>query len=222
MGYLSSLRTGAATGVAAKYLAPPNATTLGVIGPGWQATFQVEAVAHACRIERIVVFGRTPKRRKQFIKQMSQIVEADWREASSVEEVEGESDIIVVSTNSTTPVADGKNLKAESLVASIGANGAFKHEVSGNLIRQMDVIVADDVAAARVDSGDLIDACQSGIARWEDVVPLERFVGSGAPQPRPKRIFFQSNGIADEDLAVGCYVLEQAKRKLKPRQVTEI
>ena len=46
----------------------------------------------------------------------------------------------------------------------------------------MDLIVADDVAAARVDSGDLIDACQSGIARWEDVVPLERFVGSGAPQ----------------------------------------
>ena len=189
MGYLSSLRTGAATGVAAKYLAPPNANTLGVIGPGWQATFQVEAVAHACRIKRIVVFGRTPKRRTHFIKQMSQIVEADWREASSVEEVEGESDILVVSTNSTTPVADGKNLKEDVLVASIGANGAFKHEVSGNLIRQMDLIVADDVAAARVDSGDLIDACQSGIARWEDVVPLERFVGSDAAQPRPKNLF---------------------------------
>jgi ornithine cyclodeaminase/alanine dehydrogenase-like protein (mu-crystallin family) len=222
MGYLSSLRTGAATGVAAKNLAPANARTLGVIGPGWQATFQVEAVAHACQIERIVVFGRTPKRRKQFIKQMSQIVQAEWREASSVEEVESESDILVVSTNSTTPVADGKNLKEEVLVASIGANGAVKHEVSGNLIRQMDLIVVDDVAAARTDSGDLIDACQFGIARWDDIVPLEKLVGSGAPQPRPKRIFFQSNGIADEDLAVGRYVLEQAKRKLKLRQITEI
>jgi ornithine cyclodeaminase/alanine dehydrogenase-like protein (mu-crystallin family) len=222
MGYLSSLRTGAATGVAAKYLAPPNANTLGVIGPGWQATFQVEAVANACRIERIVVFGRTPKRRKEFIRTMSKIVEAEWHEASSVEEVERESDIVIVSTDSTIPVADGKNLRDETLVASIGANAAVKHEVSGNLIRQMDLIVTDDVAAAKADSGDLIDACQSGSARWEDVIPLEKIVASGAPQPRSKRIFFQSNGIADEDLAVGRYVLEQAKRKLKLRQVTEI
>jgi len=54
-------------------------------------------------------------------------------------------------------------------------------------------------------------------------VPLEKFVAEGAPQPRPKRIFFQSNGIADEDLAVGKYVLDQAKlKKLKMRNVTEI
>src|ERR687892_511532 len=67
MGYLSSLRTGAATGIAAKYLAPTNLKTLGVIGPGWQATFQVEAVANVCPIQRVVVWGRTPKRRKDFI-----------------------------------------------------------------------------------------------------------------------------------------------------------
>ena len=57
MGYLSSLRTGAATGVAAKYLAPATAKTVGLIGPGWQAAFQVEAIASACRIERVIVFG---------------------------------------------------------------------------------------------------------------------------------------------------------------------
>jgi ornithine cyclodeaminase/alanine dehydrogenase-like protein (mu-crystallin family) len=222
MGYLSSLRTGAATGVAAKYLAPTNSKTLGIIGPGWQATFQVEAVAHACRIERVVVFGRTPKRRKQFIKEMSKIVQAEWQEASSVEGVEDESDILVVSTDSTTAVADGKNLKGDVLVASIGANAAVKHEVSGNLIRQMDLIVTDDVAAAKTDSGDLIAASQSGTIAWDDVAPLEKIVASGPPQPRPRKNFFQSNGIADEDLAVGRYVLEQAKRKLKLRQVTEI
>src|SRR5512145_3399135 len=87
MGYLSSLRTGAATGVAAKYLAPANAKTLGVIGPGWQATFQVEAVAGTCPIERVVVWGRTPKRRKDFIKQMSKLIKAEWREAVSVSDV---------------------------------------------------------------------------------------------------------------------------------------
>jgi len=48
---------------------------------------------------------------------------------------------------------------------------------------------------------DLVD--QTGIPRWEDILPLEKIVAEGVPQPRPKRIFFQSNGIADEDLAVG-------------------
>jgi ornithine cyclodeaminase/alanine dehydrogenase-like protein (mu-crystallin family) len=222
MGYLSSLRTGAATGVAAKYLAPASSKTLGVIGPGWQATFQVEAVARACPIQRFVVYGRTPKRRQEFVKQMSKIVHGQWHQASSVDEVEGESDILVVSTDATTPVTDGKNLKDQVLVASIGANSASKHEVSSTLIGQMDLIVADDVEAARVDSGDLMDASRSGILSWEDVAPLEKFVGGGSPEPRPDKILFQSNGIADEDLAVSRYVFEQAKRKAKPRRVSEI
>jgi ornithine cyclodeaminase/alanine dehydrogenase-like protein (mu-crystallin family) len=52
---------------------------------------------------------------------------------------------------------------------------------------------------------------------------LANIVAEGVPQPRPKRIFFQSNGIADEDLAVGRYVLEQAqKKKLKMKRITEI
>ena len=223
MGYLSSLRTGAATGVATKYLAPSNTKTLGVIGPGWQATFQVEAVANACPIESVVVFGRTPKRRKEFIRQMSKVVKADWKEVDSLDEVEAVSDILVVSTDSSSPVAQGTNLKEEVLVASIGANQAVKHEVSTTLIRKMDFIVTDDLPTAKGDSGDLIAACQSRIARWEDIVPLEKIVADGAPQPRPKRILFQSNGVADEDLAVGRYVLEQAKRKkVKLKGVAEI
>jgi ornithine cyclodeaminase/alanine dehydrogenase-like protein (mu-crystallin family) len=223
MGYLSSLRTGAATGVAAKYLAPSSTKTLGVIGPGWQATFQVEAVAKACPIESVVVFGRTPKRRKEFTRQMSKVVKADWKEVDSVDEVEAASDILVVSTDSSSPVAEGTNLKEEVLVASIGANQAVKHEVSTALIRKMDFIVTDDLPTAKGDSGDLIAACQSRITRWEDILPLEQIVVGGAPQPRPKRILFQSNGIADEDLAVGLYVLEQAKRKkVKLKSLAEI
>lgn len=223
MGYLSSLRTGAATGVAARYLAPQNPKTLGVIGPGWQATFQVEAIANACPIQKIVVFGRTPKKRSQFIKQMGKSVKAEWAETSSVDEVEAESDILVVSTDSTTPVALGANLKEEVLVASIGANQAVKHEVSNDLIGCMDSIVTDDLGTAQGDSGDLIAACAAGITSWDKILPLEKIVAAGAPTPRPKRILFQSNGIADEDLAVGTYVLQQAKRKkLKVRRVTEI
>jgi ornithine cyclodeaminase len=223
MGYMSSLRTGAATGVAAKYLAPPNAKALGVIGPGWQATFQVEAVARACPIERVVVFGRAANKRKEFIRQMKKVVDVNWQERDSVEEVQSEADILVVATDSSTPVAFGKALKNEVLVASIGANQPVKHEISDDLIRQMDFIVTDDLATAKGDSGDLIAACEAGITSWEAVTPLQNVLAQGAPRPRPKRILFQSNGIADEDLAVGRYVLEQVKKKkVKVRQVSEI
>jgi ornithine cyclodeaminase/alanine dehydrogenase-like protein (mu-crystallin family) len=223
MGYMSSLRTGAATGVAARHLAPAHARTLGVIGPGWQATFQLEAVACACPIERVVVYGRAAKKRKEFIRQMGKVIGADWQETDSVEQVESESDILIVATDSSTPVSSGKTLKNEVLVASIGANQPVKHEISNDLIRQMDYIVTDDLPTARSDSGDLIAACEAGITGWEAIIPLQKVVAEGAPRPRPKRILFQSNGIADEDLAVGRYVLQQAKKKkIKARRVTEI
>jgi ornithine cyclodeaminase len=223
MGYLSSLRTGAATGVAAKYLSPANSKVLGIIGPGWQAMFQAEAVAKTCAIEQVVVWGRTPKGRKDFIREMRKVVKADWREVDTVDHVEALSDILVVATNASTPVATGMSLKNEVLVVSIGANSKVKHEVSNNLIRRMDLIITDDIAAAKADSGDLLEACQTGIARWEDIVPLEKIVAEGVPQPRPKQIFFQSNGIADEDLAVGKYVFDRAKRKkLRLKKVAEI
>ena len=223
MGYLSSLRTGAATGVAAKYLAPASSKVLGIIGPGWQATFQVEAIAETCPIEQVVIYGRTPKRRKEFIKKMSKVVRADWKEIDSVDEAEAVSDILVVSTDSATPIAAGIALKDEIFVASIGANATVKHEVSSNLIRRMDLAVTDDLAAAKADSGDLVEACQTRITRWDDILPLEKIVAEGPPRPRPRRILFQSNGIADEDLAVGKYVLDQARRKkMKLRSIREI
>jgi ornithine cyclodeaminase len=223
MGYLSSLRTGAATGVAAKYLAPASSKVLGIIGPGWQATFQVQAIAETCPIEQVVIYGRTPKRRKEFIKKMSKVVRADWKEIDSVDEAEAVSDILVVSTDSATPIAAGTALKDEIFVASIGANATVKHEVSSNLIRRMDLAVTDDLAAAKADSGDLVEACQTRITRWDDILPLEKIVAEGPPRPRPRRILFQSNGIADEDLAVGKYVLDQARRKkMKLRSIREI
>ena len=142
---------------------------------------------------------------------MSKVVKANWKEAETVDEVEAASDILVVRRTLRRPWLRA-SLKEDVLVASIGANAVVKHEVSDNLIRHMDLIVTDDLPAARADSGDLIAACQSRIARWDDILPLEKTVADGVPQPRPKESF-QSNGIADEDLAVGRYVLEQAKKK---------
>lgn len=222
-GYLSSLRTGAASGVAAKYLAPAGSETIGLIGPGWQATFQLEAILPFCPVKRILVFGRHAERRTKFIREMRKKFTVEFGEVESVEEIETRSDIVVLATDSSTPLIHGSRLKDEVLVVTMGANQAVKHEVSGELIQRMDLVVTDDLPTAQTDSGDLIDACKSGLLGWEDIVPLERVVAGGRFADRPKRILFQSNGIADEDLAVCRDVVERAKRKkLKLRRVTEI
>ena len=150
-------------------------------------------------------------------------VRVEWKEAASIEEVEAESDILVVATDSSSAVTYGSRLKDEVLVISMGANQPVKHEVSVELIRKMDLIVTDDLATAQGDSGDLIAACGAGIIRWEDVIPLEKTIQGGLAENRPKKILFQSNGIADEDLAVGRYVFEQVKRKkIKARKIAEV
>ena len=221
--YLSSLRTGAASGVAAKYLAPRKAEVMGIIGPGWQATFQVEAIVGASPVQRVLVFGRNPKKTRRFISQMKNAVPVELVESSSMREVEERADIFVLATDSTSPLTDGSGLKDEVLVITMGANQPVKHEVSVDLIRRMDLVVTDDIPTAQHDSGDLIAACESGILRWEDVVPLDRIVYSGRSEDHPRRILFQSNGIADEDLAVGRYVLGQVRRKnLRLKRILEI
>lgn len=211
--YLSSLRTGAASGVAAKRLAPGNTGVLGLIGTGKQATFQLEAIARTYPFKRALVFGRNEKKRREFITRMGKVLSTDLRESSSIEEIEQESDIIVLATNSTSAVMDGSRIKEAVLIITMGANSSSRHEVSTELIRRMDLVVTDDLPTAKTGSGDLIAACDSGILKWEDVVPLERIVSGERVTLHPQRILFQSNGIADEDLAVGRYVLDQVRRK---------
>ena len=211
--YLAPLRTGATSGVAAKYLAPSAAQVLGVIGPGHQAIFQAEAVVLSAPVHTVLVYGRNAARRKRFISAMRRKIGAEFKETSSLEEIEAQSDIIVLATLSKAPILEGNLLKDDVLVISIGANQAVKREVSNNLIRRMDLIVTDDVPTAQMDSGDLIAAHDAGIVDWEKVLPLDRVVVEHDPINRPRKILFQSNGIADDALAVSHYVLNAIRRK---------
>jgi ornithine cyclodeaminase/alanine dehydrogenase-like protein (mu-crystallin family) len=144
---------------------------------------------------------------------MSKIIPVELKESPSIEAVEQESDIFVLATDSTTSITDGSHLKHEVLVITMGANATVKHEVSTDLIQRMDLVVTDDIPTAQYGSGDLVDACESGLTQWEDVIPLERIVSGEGPTSHGKRILFQSNGIADEDLAVARYVWDQVQKK---------
>lgn len=211
--YLAPLRTGATSGIAAKYLAPPRPQVLGVIGPGRQAAFQVEAIVLSAPVQTVLVYGRNETRRKRFIRTMRRKLHVEFREAFSLEDIEAQSDIIVLATLSKTPILDGNFLQHDVLVISIGANQPVKREVSNDLIRRMDLIVTDDIPTAQIDSGDLMAAHDAGIIDWRNVVPLDKVIVKHKPIHPHRKVLFQSNGIADDALAVSYYVLNAIRRK---------
>ena len=120
---LGQVRTGAAIGVAAKHLARPGATSLGLIGAGWQAESQLAAIRAAVpTIERVVVSSRTPERAEAFAR-------AHGAEIAETPADAGACDVVVTVTTSKDPVLRGDWLSEGALVCAIGANDPRAREL---------------------------------------------------------------------------------------------
>ena len=111
--YLGQMRTGAASGVAARVMAREDASTACIIGTGLQARTQLEAVALARKLESIRAFGRNPERREQFAKEMTRRIGVPVTPVSSAEEAVRGSDIVITSTTSTSPWSTGDGWSPE-------------------------------------------------------------------------------------------------------------
>src|ERR1700722_4387741 len=98
--YIGQMRTGAASGVATRWMAREDARTAAIIGTGLPARTQLEAISHVRKLERIQAFGRDPERREQFAKEMTERLGVPVSSASSAEEAVKGADIVVTSTNS--------------------------------------------------------------------------------------------------------------------------
>lgn len=186
--HLGQIRTGAATGVAAKWLSNPESRVLGVIGAGFQAQSQIEAVRLVRPIEEVRVFART---------------EAKRQNCASAEEAVRGADIVVTATWSRDPVLDASWIKPGALVAAVGSNQPARRELPGELIAQAGRIIADSIEACRVEAGDLLLAGTD----WSRVTELRDSADAGA---LPHGItVFKSVGLGMEDVAVAGYVYEQ-------------
>lgn len=212
---LGQLRTGAATGVAAKYLARQGASTLGVFGCGWQARGQVAAVRAAVpSIERVVAYCRTEAKLRAFCAE----VEADPAEDPT--EAAGQ-DIVVTVTNSRDPVLRGEWLDEGALVCAVGANVPHARELDNVVLERAVFVCCDSKEQARIESGDLIEPIESGVLDWLEVHELQEVVaGEVAGRSAPDDIvLFKSNGLAAWDVALGALVLERARAERRGVEV---
>ncbi len=206
---IGQYRTGAASGVAAKYLARQGATSLGVIGAGLQAEMQLRAIRAAVpSIEHVVVYSRTPETREAFAK-------AHGAEAAEGAQEAAAQDVVVTITSSKDPVLRGDWLRAGALVCAAGANRPQARELDNTVLQRAAFVCCDSVDDAKIESGDLIEPVQQGVLDWLEVHELSEVV-AGQVQGRQSDddiVVFKSNGIAAWDLAIGALAVERARER---------
>ena len=196
--HLGQIRTGAASGYATDLLANPQASVLGVIGSGFQARTQVEAIRAVRPIREVRVWSRTPEKARRFAEEMGATA------SESAEAAVRGADIVATATNSKDPVLAAEWIAMGTHINAMGSNIASRRELPADLVRAAGVVAVDSLEQARIEAGDLILADS-----WANVVELTDV----RPGYDPARItIFKSIGLGVEDVAAGAFVYEQAQR----------
>jgi len=209
---LGQIRTGAASGVATKYLANANASTAGMIGTGYQARTQLEAVAAARPLKRVRAFGRDPERRRKFCQEMSERLGVTVEPANSGEDAVRDAEIVITATSATKIVLEGAWLAPGMHMNAMGANWPQKRELDPAAVGRADKIVVDSIEQSKMEAGDLIQAFGEDNSRWDAVQELSQIVARKTEGRRSagEITLFKSNGIATWDLAAAVRVYEMA------------
>ena len=207
--FLGRLRTGAASGVAARHLTREGARSLGVIGCGWQARGQVNAIRAALPgVETVVAYCRTPERLERFCAESGAQPAASHRDAAA-------QDIVVTITTARDPVLRGEWLRSGALVCAAGANDGRSRELDNVVLERAVFVCCDSREQARLESADLIEPVASGILDWLEVHELHEVV-AGEVRGRETAddvVVFKSNGLAAWDVAVAAAVYERARKR---------
>ena len=206
---LGQVRTGAASGVAAKHLARDGATSIGLFGAGWQAESQLAAIRAALPgNERVVVSSRTEERMRTF-------AEAHDAEVAETPADAGACDVVVTVTTSKDPVLRGDWLQDGALVCAVGANDPRARELDAQVIERATLVCCDSLEDAKLESGDLIEPVAAGRLDWLEVHELHDIVAGEVPgrQSATDVVLFKSNGIAPWDVAIGHEILSRARER---------
>src|ERR1700716_1680781 len=174
--WLGRLRTGAASGLATKNLARRDASIFTIIGAGTQALTQALAVAAVRPLREIRVFSRNAGHRAAFAEQLTAALAVPVRAMANRRDAVDGAEILTTITSADQPIFPGEWLQAGQHLNVCGSNYPDRREVDGRTIARADLLVADDVDAARLEAGDLILAEREGLLSWSRVHSLREVV----------------------------------------------
>lgn len=212
--FMGAYRTGAATAVAARALAPPGPARVALIGTGWQASTQALALSRVLEIEELRVFSRNPEKRAIFAAEQEEQLGVPIVASETAESAVRGANVVVTITTSHSPVLEADWVEPNALVAAVGSNYRNRAEVPVELVERAQTVVVDQLAAAKLESGDLIQAADAGKFDWGQAVELGAVVAGRWERPdRPGLTLFESHGLAIWDLAAASVVVAAARRR---------
>jgi alanine dehydrogenase len=213
--YLGMIRTGAASGVAAKWLARPESSIAGVFGSGWQAEGHVRAICAALPLRQVKVFGRNPEKLAAFCGRLQAATGVEIVPAVSAEATVRGSDLLGTVTTATLPLFDADWLEPGMHINAAGSNALIRQELSEAVVRRCAVVCVDAVPTALSEAGDLLPLLEKGRLHARQLVELgDVLVSQRAGRQDPDEItLFESQGMAIQDLAVGVRVLAAARER---------
>jgi ornithine cyclodeaminase/alanine dehydrogenase-like protein (mu-crystallin family) len=210
--YLGLLRTGAASGIATRYLARSDADTLALFGTGNQAETQLAAIARVRPLRAVRVYSRKAERRQHFAKTMARNLNLNVQAVDSPAAALKGANIVATATTAREPVFDGSSLTPGMHINAAGSNSVARSEIDRTTIQRVTRIFTDDLMQARSESGDLVMAYERNALVWEQVRPLADVIGGvtvGRASPNDITLF-ESQGIALWDIALAATTYERA------------
>jgi ornithine cyclodeaminase/alanine dehydrogenase len=211
--YLGQVRTGAASGVATRYMAREDAAEVGLFGSGKQARTQLLAVCRVRRVRRVQVYSRNEENRRRFAAEMSEQCQTEVVPVSRPELAAENKDVVITATTSREPVLNGAWLAQGTHLNAVGSNFLGKAELDAATFRRVADVVVDSKDQARLEAGDFQQAFEDGSLHWSDVRELGQvIVGRYRVREHDHDItLFKSLGIAVEDVAVAARVYARAQ-----------
>jgi ornithine cyclodeaminase/alanine dehydrogenase len=211
-GFLTAIRTGAASALAARHLARPESRSVVCFGAGIQAEFQLRCLKVVVPFERVSVIGRSPTRARDFAARMGAALGVDVAVSRNRRAAVRDADIVVCATTSSTPVVRGRDLRPGTHVDAIGAFTPTTREVDTEAVKRARLVV-DTYAGAWEEAGDvLIPILERAITRRHVKAELAEVVSGARPgRTSPGEItLFKSVGWAAEDAVTARLAYERA------------
>ena len=212
---LGQLRTGATTGIAVKHLSKPDAATVGIIGTGYQAPAQLEAVCKVRDIKKVKAFSRTAERRDAFAQAMTNSLGLEVESVDDSETAVAGSDIVICIAAVLDPVLEGDWLSPGATVIGAGPTTWRVREVDDATFARADKIFVDSAEQAQSEAGDMASAVDRGILQWSRLQELRHVVtGAVSGRDNPEQIVYaklMGTGVADVAAAKLAYDRARAK-----------
>lgn len=212
---LGMVRTGAASGVATKYMAREDAATVGMIGAGKQAVGQLEAVCAVRRIRAAKVYSRNFERAREFCSIQSGKLDIAMEAVATAAEAVRGMDIVNVITKAADPVLLGAWLEPGQHINAAGSNALTRRELDAAAVARCTRIAVDARGTARNECGDLLPLVEKGALDWDALPELGEIITGRIPgrASRDDITLFESHGMGIQDIYTGHHILEVARRQ---------